>query len=137
MVNPTQITCTFDLTGKAIGLWNVVVANPDSLSGFLMNGFCVALSGSAPTVGTTNRAIMDPIITDAAEHFRFTLWGRVTTIDSDSFWLDDGSQLPVKVIAAGYSGIADGDYVSACGTLDVSASPVVLISSAVDIEKHN
>ena len=48
VVSATQITCAFDLTGKAPGLWNVVVANPGSLSGFLMNGFVV--TALAPTV---------------------------------------------------------------------------------------
>ncbi len=35
----TQITCSFDLAGKALGLWNVVVTNPNGLSGTLTNGF--------------------------------------------------------------------------------------------------
>jgi hypothetical protein len=29
-ITPTQITCTFDLTGKAVGKWDVVVVNPDT-----------------------------------------------------------------------------------------------------------
>ena len=41
VVSPTQITCTFDLTGKVVGAWNVVVTNPDNQSGTLANGFTI------------------------------------------------------------------------------------------------
>lgn len=39
VISTTRITCTFDLTGKPAGLWNVVVVNADSLAGSLANGF--------------------------------------------------------------------------------------------------
>jgi len=42
-----QINCSFDLTGAASGLWNVVVTNPDTQSGTLTNGFTV--TSSTPT----------------------------------------------------------------------------------------
>jgi hypothetical protein len=41
MVNPSQITCDFNLTGAATGPWNVVVTNPDMQSATLTNGFTV------------------------------------------------------------------------------------------------
>jgi len=41
VVSSTKITCKFDLTGKAIGTWNVVVTNPDGKSGILPNGFTI------------------------------------------------------------------------------------------------
>jgi hypothetical protein len=41
VVSPTQITCTFDLTGKTAGLWNVAVINVDGQSGVLANGFTI------------------------------------------------------------------------------------------------
>jgi hypothetical protein len=44
----TEIRCTLDLTGAAFGEWNVVVTNPDTLSGILENGFTVKLP--APTI---------------------------------------------------------------------------------------
>jgi PKD repeat protein len=34
-----SLNCTFDLTGKMSGKWNVVVANPDGKSGVLSQGF--------------------------------------------------------------------------------------------------
>jgi len=47
-VSPAKITCTFDLTGAASGLWNVTVTNPDGRSGTLPAAFSVNIS--APTV---------------------------------------------------------------------------------------
>lgn len=37
----SKITCTFDLTGAATGLWDVVVTNPDGRSGSLPSAFQV------------------------------------------------------------------------------------------------
>jgi len=42
VVGSTKIACTFDLTGKATGQWNVVVTNPDAQSGTLTNGFTIS-----------------------------------------------------------------------------------------------
>jgi hypothetical protein len=41
VVGPTNITTTFDLTGKTVGLWNVNVTNPDGQEGSLVGGFNV------------------------------------------------------------------------------------------------
>jgi hypothetical protein len=41
LMNATQIICDFNLTGAAVGQWNVVVTNPNSQSGTLSNGFTV------------------------------------------------------------------------------------------------
>jgi len=49
VVSPTQITCTFDLTNKIAGQWNVVVTNTDGQSGILSNGFTITMP-LAPTV---------------------------------------------------------------------------------------
>ena len=35
------ITCEFDLTGKALGAWDVVVRNPDAREGALLQGFTI------------------------------------------------------------------------------------------------
>ena len=48
MVGPTQITCTFNLSGAATDTWNVVVTNTDTQFGTLTNGFTV--TNPAPTV---------------------------------------------------------------------------------------
>jgi hypothetical protein len=41
VVDDAHITCTFDLSGQALGSWDVVVINPDSRSGTLPGGFTV------------------------------------------------------------------------------------------------
>jgi PKD repeat protein len=50
VVSATQINCTFDLTGKIAGQWNVVVTNTDTQIGTLPNGFTVTFGIPAPTV---------------------------------------------------------------------------------------
>jgi trimeric autotransporter adhesin len=41
VVSATRITCDFDLTGAAVGDWDVVVVNPDAQEGVLAGGFTV------------------------------------------------------------------------------------------------
>ena len=41
VVSPTKISCTFALTGKEAGQWNVVVTNPDGTSATLPHGFTI------------------------------------------------------------------------------------------------
>jgi len=41
VVDPTNITTTFDLTGAKVGAWNVNVTNPDGQEGSLVDGFTV------------------------------------------------------------------------------------------------
>lgn len=56
VVDATRITCDFDLTGAAIGQWNVVVTNPDSQTDQLDNGFTVKAPPPAPDVSIIKRA---------------------------------------------------------------------------------
>lgn len=46
--NSGKITCTFDITGAAAGLWDATVTNPDGRSGNLPSAFTVTYT--APTV---------------------------------------------------------------------------------------
>jgi hypothetical protein len=46
VVDPTQITCDFDLSGADTGAWDVVVTNPDAQSSTLPGGFTVYASVS-------------------------------------------------------------------------------------------
>ncbi len=80
---------------------------------------------------TVNQAAID-----GSKHFRFTLTGAVSALDSTGFDLDDHSGRVIRVAAADLSGISEGDLVSATGVLDSEADPPVLASSALDIEKH-
>lgn len=62
VVSPSKITCSFDLTGKAAGQWNLVVTNPNSLSGILNNVFNITLpppqiTSVTPSSGDNNGTI--------------------------------------------------------------------------------
>lgn len=71
-VSSATISCTLDLSGMAVGLWNVVVTNPDSQTGTLANAFAVIGtiwsrnfdSGGAPgwstdaNIGSSNWALV-------------------------------------------------------------------------------
>jgi PGF-pre-PGF domain-containing protein len=45
-----QMTCTFDLTNKVPGIWNVNVTNPDGRQAALLNGFNITNTTPAPTI---------------------------------------------------------------------------------------
>ena len=80
-----------------------------------------------PVIGTAIKNCSDPIASSLCSGYIFKCWGKVTIIDSSSFWLDDGSpQGPIKVIAPGYADITDNDYVCARGILAPAADPITL-----------
>lgn len=133
----SKITCDFDLTGAAPGLWSIVVRNPDDQTTVLTNGFAVTLTDSAPVVGCSNRSLRRPVSATAGSHYRFRVWGKVTTEGSDKFEIDDGSGSPVTIYAASYTGIADGDYAAATGSLDASGPSPALVSRPSDVRKVN
>ena len=56
VVSATKITCSFDLTNKTAGNWNVVVTNTDGQSSTLSNGFQITQSATN-TTNTTNTQI--------------------------------------------------------------------------------
>lgn len=56
VVTTTEITCSLDLASQALGLWNVVVTNPDTQSGMLENGFTIT-DGVAPVI---NSVVVSP-----------------------------------------------------------------------------
>ena len=95
---------------------------------------------TAAILGTAGRSLADPIVVPASSRWLFKMWGKVTTIDANSFYLDDGSTASIRVIAPGYSGIGNGDYVSVRGILifpDPPTDPPTLQSEAVYVVKHN
>jgi PKD repeat protein len=49
VIDSTNITCTFDLTGREAGPWNIVVTNPDMQDGMLIGGFTIQTSTPAIT----------------------------------------------------------------------------------------
>lgn len=122
LVSSSQITCDFDLTGITPGLWTVVVTNPDGQIGKLNNSFGIVMPDTTPVYGTNNKSVNTSIMNDASKKWQFRFWGRVTSIDSSFFWLDDGSKAPIKVFAPDHCPLSDGDYITATGTLDIDDS---------------
>jgi hypothetical protein len=62
VVNPTTITCTFNLVGAAAGAWDVTVTNTDTKSGILVGGFTVTnpaptVTSIAPNTGISNATV--------------------------------------------------------------------------------
>ena len=60
----TSIACTFDITNKQAGYWNVIVTNPDEQSATLTSGFeikdstaAVTLSSITPSSAQTNTTV--------------------------------------------------------------------------------
>ncbi|MDP3396595.1 MAG: PEGA domain-containing protein [Methanoregula sp.] len=60
----TSIACTFDITNKQAGYWNVIVTNPDGQSATLTSGFeikdstaAVTLSSITPSSAQTNTTV--------------------------------------------------------------------------------
>lgn len=69
---PTHISCTFDLTGKDTGQWNVVVINPDGTLPTLPNGFTItgnvpptlqplSVTAISPSTGTNDQSILSTV----------------------------------------------------------------------------
>jgi hypothetical protein len=75
--------------------------------------------------GISNKATLDAATAAASATEKFTVWGKVTKLNDDSFKVDDGSGVPVKIIKTAH-GLANGDFASATGTLDVSGAEPVL-----------
>ncbi|OFX15975.1 MAG: hypothetical protein A2Z18_09255 [Armatimonadetes bacterium RBG_16_58_9] len=86
-----------------------------------------------PTVGIINRATRDLIIEIARFNFRYRAWGRVHLGSVDpfiSYFIDDGSLLPVKVIDPGHPYVG-GEYAIAEGFLSTEATLSPMSSTAV------
>ena len=136
IVSSTKITCSFGLTGKKTGLWDVYVQNTDLLSGTLTNGFGITVSDSLPSVGMSIKGLLDSIMNATSLNRRVCVWGKVEIIDSSMFWLDEGSGTRVKVFAPGYIGLVNGDFASATGGVDVTSNPPVLVSSSGEVMEY-
>lgn len=134
--NAARITCSFDLRGARIGLWDVVVANPDGQADVLANAFGIALPADTPTAGITIKSLLDAAARFASLNRRFCVWGRAEVVDSSFLLLDDGSGIKMRVFAPGHSGISTGDFVSAIGSVDVTVFPPVLISSPELLKRY-
>ncbi len=129
VVSPGQITCSFNLAGKPPGQWDIMVTNGDGESGTLENGFAVVLPPSVPSVGASIRSASEPAAAAASGRYRFMFWGRTRVIDADMIQLDDGSGLVINVVARGHTGVLDGQFARAVGTLSSGTGGPLLLSS--------
>ena len=90
---------------------------------------------SVASYGLSNKAAWDPIISIIAGTKAFTVWGKVIApVDANSFYVDDGSGKPVKIVLAGH-GFQVGEYVSATGMIDSTGGAPVL--NALVAKKQN
>jgi hypothetical protein len=68
-VSAGKITCSFNLWSRTIGRWNVTVANPDTRSGTLTDGFEVlapdppTVTGVSPSIGLNTNTLLNATIT--------------------------------------------------------------------------
>lgn len=73
VVSTSKITCVFDITGAASGLWNVTVTGPDGRSGSLPSAFKIAypaptITSITPAKGVNNETAAQ--VTLAGTYFR-------------------------------------------------------------------
>ena len=66
VVSATKITCTFNLSGAAVGAWNVVVTNTDGRTDTLINGFTVRRVSSIATRLSASTITLGRRVTDTA-----------------------------------------------------------------------
>lgn len=81
-------------------------------------------------VGASNKAAYSSVVASSASKYIWILWGKVVVLDSDTFTIDDGSGMPIKVLKAGH-GLKTGQCALVKGDLDTSVTPRVL--SAIEV----
>jgi hypothetical protein len=102
--------------------------NPHNRSATYKVASIVAAGGNSITNAATSASCGD---------YLFLFCGKVANAASDGFSVDDGSGITLKVIAPGYTGIADGDFATARGILNPLANPVTLTCPADKVAKRN
>lgn len=80
-------------------------------------------------LGITGRSLTDSILSAAASHYLFAVWGRATVLDANTFLVTDATGRQVKVLASG-SPVVNGGLVWARGTLNASTTPPTMTSSS-------
>ena len=126
----TRTVTISDITGNGTLGISIAAGTASDLAGNTAPAAGPSATFVVGSYGLNNKAVADAIMGTASGNFVFTVWGKVTKIDDDSFTVDDGSSMPVKVIFAGH-GLLDNNYASATGTLDVSGASPVLTAQVV------
>jgi PKD repeat protein len=88
--SPTRITCTFDLTDKALGYWDVTVTNPDGKADTLANAF--EITPPVPAITAITPASADNMTVRD-----------ITNLAGTGFW--PGGATAVKLNRTGYADI--------------------------------
>ncbi len=115
-----------------LGSHTVSVVATDSLGSFSSNNS--TSYKTARVVGALNKQTVDPIMANAAQNYLFRVWGKVISVDTTGFTLDDGTGRPVRVNAPGHTLVVN-NYATAYGTLDPLARPPAIGSSADKVGK--
>lgn len=128
LINSSGSLWTGTLTADStLGLHSVALVAQDAAGNSTSSDWPYT---TVPSFGLRNLAAAAPIMAAASGRFVFTVWGKVTSLESDGFLLNDGSGRQIKVVASGHGLVVD-DYASARGTLDVSSDPPVLTAHVV------
>jgi hypothetical protein len=107
-----------DITGSSkLGINFIEILAVDIL-GYKARSSSYFYMVAAGIIGVPGGHLTDSILLPASQKYLLKMWGKVTVIDENSFYLDDGCGVPVKVISPGYSGIENGAFVSARGFFD-------------------
>ena len=107
----------------------VMLTAPVFGASVFLDGFSVTTGAEVSrSVATKIDSAWDPIMATASENFRFTFVGKVSAVDTDSFWLDDGSRHPLEVVAPGYFGLVAGDWVRATGIVTHEGDEPALVA---------
>ena len=121
-LSSTQMTCTFDLTNKTAGLYNVVVTNPDGSFGTLANGFTVIsppiVASISPTFSTT---IGGTSVTITGTGFTGATAVNFGTTAVTSFTIDSDTQI-TATSPAGSAGTVDITVMGPYGTSATSSA---------------
>ncbi len=88
-----------------------------------------AVAAAIVPIGISNRAAYDIVMNTASSNWRFAVCGKATVLDYDTFDLDDGSGVTIRVKAPGHN-LVTGNIVRVAGALDSATNTASLRSCA-------
>jgi hypothetical protein len=94
VVSPTSIICTFNLSGATVGLWDVVVTNPDVQSGTLSGAFSVGAPPAVPSNPSPGDGLINLAVDSALS------WSGVAPDTTFDIYLDTVNPPVAKVASA-------------------------------------
>jgi len=125
VVSSGKITCTFDLTGKTTGTWNVNVTNPDGQKASLAGGFTITNASSPPTVTavspTSGSTIGGTSVTVTGTGLTGATAVKFGSASAASYTVNSDSRV-TATSPAGSAGTVDITVTTTAGTSATSAS---------------